>query len=183
MKAVAKQAASKLPTPPPAPTKAVAKPPANKRNSKKGKKESQKKVEDGENAESKKITWTKELVEELVGLRYSEDMKASYCRCRSDTEKSAWWKRLAEEFSIAHNLSFETKQIRNKLDKLKAEYRSLCAASKVTGNPTETPIKYPAYWETLFSTLAVSGGARNFRQGGLKFCFGTAGEFLFTFHF
>jgi hypothetical protein len=49
-----------------APVKGVAKKPSSKRNSKKEKREAQKNEEEGENAETKKITWTKKLVKELT---------------------------------------------------------------------------------------------------------------------
>src|SRR5690242_14849738 len=79
--------------PAPAPTTVVAKAPARKPNLTK-KRNGAWKSEDGEHVEVKKISWNKDLVEELIELRYSEERKASYGQCRSVTEKSAWWKGL-----------------------------------------------------------------------------------------
>jgi hypothetical protein len=104
-------------------------------------------------AKPDRATWTTQALELLIETRWSETGKAKFYGCRTNNEKSEFWSWLTMRFNIRANTSFEVRQIKNRIDALKTEFKQVVGASKATGNPVA--VKYPAYWDSLHAHLKV----------------------------
>ena len=103
---------------------------------------------------SKRAEWTQSIIESLLEIRYSVVSKNKFNSCKTNKQKTAWWKWLTGRLNTRTDLQFDEKQVKNRMTALKAEYRALIQAEKETGNP-EDQIKFPLYWDVLSETMQV----------------------------
>lgn len=100
-----------------------------------------------------RATWTTSALEILIETRWSETAKTKFHSCKTNNEKSEFWSWLAIRFNLRANTCFEVRQIKNRVDALKTEFKQIVGASKATGN--SIPVNYPAHWDCLHSHLKV----------------------------
>ena len=102
----------------------------------------------------KRATWTDEIIESLLEIRYSEVSKAKFNRCQSNKQKAAWWAWLVSRLSVRSDVVLTSKQLKTRFNSLKSEYRAIVNAKKETGNSGDR-IKFPTYWDTLCAYMQV----------------------------
>lgn len=99
--------------------------------------------------------WTTDETVELLRLRFqTEDLFAGFLKQgNKDDEKNNWT-------AVAARLSSKRdwKSCRGRLKTLTAQYKKLVKEDTRTGNNTEDPISYPAYWEILLECLGPYSG-------------------------
>ena len=100
-----------------------------------------------------RASWTAELVELLIETRWSEIGKAKFTEVKNNVQKSQFWSWLTQRFSTRRKTAFDAKQIKNRIELLKTEYKQIIGACKATDNNEN--VNYPPYWDALYSQLKV----------------------------
>lgn len=96
---------------------------------------------------SKRAEWTTTSIQSLIELRYCPTSRDRYNHCRTNREKSEFWKWVATRLTQQSESHFDDIQVRNKMKVLKTEYRKLECAQSDRG--------FPPYWQTMRSFFQV----------------------------
>ncbi|KAE9206891.1 hypothetical protein PF004_g17170 [Phytophthora fragariae] len=105
----------------------------------------------------KRFVWSAGMIECLLSLRLGA-MAFSFNGSRSVAQLSAAWERLRLKFALVQAVQIETAQLKNKYQALKKEFSTIKLAESDTGNKTNEPIVYPAYWDPLVQYIGDKSG-------------------------
>lgn len=107
----------------------------------------------------KNFNWTLEMENKLLELRYSSYQK-EFCDAKQKTQVGALWNKIVMELGCLFHIPITKEQASNKIQQLKASYRSVRAELDTrTGNVTENPIELPANWELVNQYFKAHTGA------------------------
>jgi hypothetical protein len=122
------------------------------------------------------------MCESLLELRYDleEATARQFHRCRNNADFAAAWERLLMVWNQTHHCNIvDVNKLKNKLDKLRHEYKELLVKFKETGNNIENEgvdsdgeivfdfkpdVDFshfnflPAYWPTMLAVFGTRGG-------------------------
>ena len=84
-----------------------------------------------------RIKWTAENIETLLEIRFSVLSTKKFNACKTTKQKNQWWAWLASRVSARLQCPVQPKQVQNRYQLLKAEYRSHFSAEKETGNQAD----------------------------------------------
>ncbi|ETV69652.1 hypothetical protein H257_14675 [Aphanomyces astaci] len=73
-----------------------------------------------------RATSTREMIADLMAIRFSETAKRKFNACKTTKQKAAWWAFVTARFNIRAGVNYDVKQVTKRFAALKTEYRSLC---------------------------------------------------------
>jgi hypothetical protein len=111
-----------------------------------------KKRKSEKNSESARVkkgraSWTADLVESVIHLRYSEIAEKKWKNCRNNFEKAEWWKWFTNYVNERNFVQLESDQVQNRWKQLKTEWNVICAKRTATGNCQK--VELPPYYEVM----------------------------------